>query len=196
KLGTLDALDILIIWTTGLWTLLGSYGCTTDQHLGAKPTLKGPPYVIEKLGVPIRNNGLRKTMKFNHFLVEEIGHYTNIIYLMASCGVASNIGNSGSDSDFDPTNNVCCDFAVANSDSDFGNTQQFGIRGSVASRIIYKLVIVDNQRLENKIIELTSLIRQLAIGQHHISPLVRACRICASVEHPIDAYPILQEIEP
>ncbi|RDX82604.1 hypothetical protein CR513_36575, partial [Mucuna pruriens] len=29
---------------------------------------------------------------------------------------------------------------------------------------------MDSQRLENKITELTSLVRQLAIGQHHTSP--------------------------
>ncbi|RDX69695.1 hypothetical protein CR513_51148, partial [Mucuna pruriens] len=57
------------------------------------------------------------------------------------------------------------------------NTQQFGIRGSPTSKIVNEVVAVDNQRLENKIIELTSLIRQLAIGQHHNSPLVRVCGI-------------------
>ncbi|RDY00328.1 hypothetical protein CR513_16505, partial [Mucuna pruriens] len=52
------------------------------------------------------------------------------------------------------------------------NTQQFGIRGSPTSKIVNEVVVVDNQRLENKITELTSLVRQLAIGQHHSSPTV------------------------
>ncbi|RDX61121.1 hypothetical protein CR513_60673, partial [Mucuna pruriens] len=71
-----------------------------------------------------------------------------------------------------------------------GNTQQFSVRGSVAS------IVVNEIRLKNKINELTSLVRQLAIGQHHLSPLVRVCSICASIEHLIDACSTLQEIEP
>ncbi|RDX84789.1 hypothetical protein CR513_34096, partial [Mucuna pruriens] len=56
------------------------------------------------------------------------------------------------------------------------NTQQFGVRGSTTSRVV-------NERLENKITELTSLIRQLVIGQHYISPPTRVCGICAFMEH-------------
>ncbi|RDX96868.1 hypothetical protein CR513_20429, partial [Mucuna pruriens] len=41
------------------------------------------------------------------------------------------------------------------------SNMQFGIGESTASKVV------------NKITELTSLVRQLAIGQHHISPLVR-----------------------
>ncbi|RDX77480.1 hypothetical protein CR513_42387, partial [Mucuna pruriens] len=44
--------------------------------------------------------------------------------------------------------------------------------------------------------ELTSLVRYLAIGQHHISPPTRVCGIYASIEHPTNAYPTLQESEP
>ncbi|RDX85534.1 hypothetical protein CR513_33262, partial [Mucuna pruriens] len=69
-----------------------------------------------------------------------------------------------------------------------GNTQQFGIRGSSTSKIVNEVVVVDNQRLENKIIELTSLVRQLAIGQHHRIPPVRVCGMRASVEHPTNRY--------
>ncbi|RDX98060.1 hypothetical protein CR513_19082, partial [Mucuna pruriens] len=61
------------------------------------------------------------------------------------------------------------------------NTQQFGVRESTTSRVV------------NEITELTSLVRRLAIGQHHISPLVRVCDICTSLEHPIDAFSTLQE---
>ncbi|RDX77377.1 hypothetical protein CR513_42515, partial [Mucuna pruriens] len=53
------------------------------------------------------------------------------------------------------------------------NTQQFGVKGSIASKVVNELVI----------------------GQHHISPLVRVCVICAFVEHPTNACPTLQEIE-
>ncbi|RDX86796.1 hypothetical protein CR513_31827, partial [Mucuna pruriens] len=77
-----------------------------------------------------------------------------------------------------------------------GNTQQFGIRGFATFRVVHEVVITNNQRLENKITKLTSLVRQLAIEQHHTSPLARVCSICASIEHPIDICPILQETEP
>ncbi|RDX98247.1 hypothetical protein CR513_18857, partial [Mucuna pruriens] len=77
-----------------------------------------------------------------------------------------------------------------------GNTQQFGVRGSTASKVVNEVVVVDNQRLENKITNLTSLVRQLAIGQHHISLPIRVCGIYASVKHPIDVCPTLQETEP
>ncbi|RDX98291.1 hypothetical protein CR513_18813, partial [Mucuna pruriens] len=52
------------------------------------------------------------------------------------------------------------------------------------------------ETLENKIVELTSLIRKLAIGQHQISSPVRECGIYASIEHPTDVCPTLQETEP
>ncbi|RDX63949.1 hypothetical protein CR513_57561, partial [Mucuna pruriens] len=42
--------------------------------------------------------------------------------------------------------------------------------GPPASKIVNEVVVVDNQRLKNKITKLTSLVRQLAIGQHHNSP--------------------------
>ncbi|RDY14630.1 hypothetical protein CR513_00282, partial [Mucuna pruriens] len=77
-----------------------------------------------------------------------------------------------------------------------GNTQQFCVRGSTASRVVNEVVVADNQRLENKIIEQTFLVRKLTIGQHHICPLVRVCGICAFVEHSIDACPTLQETKP
>ncbi|RDY12962.1 hypothetical protein CR513_02184, partial [Mucuna pruriens] len=69
------------------------------------------------------------------------------------------------------------------------NTQQFGIRGSPTSKVV-------NERFENKIIELTSLVRQLAIRQPHNSPLVKEYGMCASIEHSTNVCPILQEIEP
>ncbi|RDY01847.1 hypothetical protein CR513_14776, partial [Mucuna pruriens] len=76
------------------------------------------------------------------------------------------------------------------------NTYQFGVRRSTTSKVVNEVVVVDNQRLENKIIELTSLVRQLAIGQHHTTPLTKACGICTSTEHPTNACPTLQETKP
>ncbi|RDX95614.1 hypothetical protein CR513_21839, partial [Mucuna pruriens] len=98
-----------------------------------------------------------------------------------NCAIASNVANFGSNFDFDPFNIVDSD--IADFDSNFG--VEFGVRGST-----------DNQILENKITELTPLVKQLSIGQHHISPLVRVCGICAFVEHPTNVCPTLQEIEP
>ncbi|RDX63233.1 hypothetical protein CR513_58366, partial [Mucuna pruriens] len=54
--------------------------------------------------------------------------------------------------------------------------------------------MVDNKRLENKIIELTSLVRQLVIGQHHTSPPTKVCGICTSTKYPIDACPTFIEV--
>ena len=49
------------------------------------------------------------------------------------------------------------------------NYQQFGTRVAAPSRVAASKVsvsmVVDNQRLENKLKEFTSLVRQLAIGQ-------------------------------
>ncbi|RDX89496.1 hypothetical protein CR513_28770, partial [Mucuna pruriens] len=55
---------------------------------------------------------------------------------------------------------------------------------------------IDNPRLENQLTELTSLVRQLAIGQYQPITVVKAYGICTSVEHATDMYCILQEIEP
>ncbi|RDX94572.1 hypothetical protein CR513_23032, partial [Mucuna pruriens] len=76
-----------------------------------------------------------------------------------------------------------------------GNTQQFGVRETVSSKVVNDVIIANNQRLENKITKLTSLVRQLAIGQHHTSPPAKVCGICASIEHPTHVCPTLQEPE-
>ncbi|RDY13312.1 hypothetical protein CR513_01779, partial [Mucuna pruriens] len=60
------------------------------------------------------------------------------------------------------------------------NTQQFGIRRANQSRMLT---------------ELTSLVRQLVVGQHQPSVVARVCGICTSVEHPTDMCPTLQETE-
>ncbi|RDX91644.1 hypothetical protein CR513_26354, partial [Mucuna pruriens] len=53
------------------------------------------------------------------------------------------------------------------------NTQKFGVRRFAASKVVNEIVVIDNQGLENKITKLTSLVRQLTIGQHHSSPPVK-----------------------
>ncbi|RDX87588.1 hypothetical protein CR513_30917, partial [Mucuna pruriens] len=69
------------------------------------------------------------------------------------------------------------------------NSQQFGIRGAGPSRMVNEIGTVDNLRLENQLTELTSLVRQLAVGQHQTSTTVRVYGICTSVEHPTDMCP-------
>ncbi|RDX70325.1 hypothetical protein CR513_50450, partial [Mucuna pruriens] len=72
------------------------------------------------------------------------------------------------------------------------NTQQFGIRGANQPRMVNEIGVVDNLRLENQLTELTSLVRQLVVGQPQ--PVVaRVWRICTSLEHPTDMCPTLQE---
>ncbi|RDY02039.1 hypothetical protein CR513_14558, partial [Mucuna pruriens] len=76
------------------------------------------------------------------------------------------------------------------------NTQQFGTRGTITPRMVNEIGTIDNPRLENQLTELTSLVRQLAIGRHQSIAAVKACDICTSVEHPTDMCPTLQETEP
>ncbi|RDY01708.1 hypothetical protein CR513_14929, partial [Mucuna pruriens] len=54
---------------------------------------------------------------------------------------------------------------------------------------------VDNLRLENQLTELTSLVRQLTVGQHQPSITARVCGICTSAEHPTNMCPTLHENE-
>ncbi|RDX84347.1 Retrovirus-related Pol polyprotein, partial [Mucuna pruriens] len=75
------------------------------------------------------------------------------------------------------------------------NTQQFGIRGPNPSRPVNEIGAASNQRLENQLTELTSLVRQLAVSQHHTTKAAKVCGICTSIEHPTDSCPTLQETE-
>ncbi|RDX73940.1 putative mitochondrial protein, partial [Mucuna pruriens] len=75
------------------------------------------------------------------------------------------------------------------------NTQQFGIRGPNPSRPVNEIGAASNQRLENQLTELTSLVRQLAVSQHHPTMAAKVCGICTSTEHPTDMCPTLQETE-
>ncbi|RDX82922.1 hypothetical protein CR513_36231, partial [Mucuna pruriens] len=74
------------------------------------------------------------------------------------------------------------------------NTQQFGIRGPSQPRMVNEIGAASNQRLENQLTELTSLVRQLAVGQQP-AMAAKVCGICTSVEHPTDMCPTLQETE-
>ncbi|RDX68935.1 hypothetical protein CR513_52019, partial [Mucuna pruriens] len=75
------------------------------------------------------------------------------------------------------------------------NTQQFRIKGPSQSRMVNEIGAASNLRLENQLSELTSLVRQLAVGQHQPNMVAKVCGICTSVEHPTDLCPTLQEIE-
>ncbi|RDX83945.1 hypothetical protein CR513_35084, partial [Mucuna pruriens] len=75
------------------------------------------------------------------------------------------------------------------------NTQQFGIRGAGPSRMVNEVGAIDNLRLEKQLTKLTSLVRQLAVGQHQPSMAAIVCGICTSMEHPTDMCPTLQETE-
>ncbi|RDX90043.1 hypothetical protein CR513_28138, partial [Mucuna pruriens] len=63
------------------------------------------------------------------------------------------------------------------------------------SRMVNEISVASNQRLENQLTELTSLVRQLAVGQHQPAMAAKLCGICTSVEHSIDMCPTLQETE-
>ncbi|RDY03924.1 hypothetical protein CR513_12427, partial [Mucuna pruriens] len=75
------------------------------------------------------------------------------------------------------------------------HTQQFGIRGPNMSRSVNEIGSASNQRLENQLTELTSMVRQLAVSQHHPAMAAKVCGICTSMEHPTDLCPTLQETE-
>ncbi|RDY01401.1 hypothetical protein CR513_15278, partial [Mucuna pruriens] len=66
-------------------------------------------------------------------------------------------------------------------------------RGAIMNKIVNEVGTIDNLRLENQLIELTLLVRQLAVSQHQQIPLVKICGICTSAEHPTDMCPTLQE---
>ncbi|RDX94807.1 hypothetical protein CR513_22769, partial [Mucuna pruriens] len=75
------------------------------------------------------------------------------------------------------------------------NTQQFRIRGPSQSQMVNELGVASNLRLENQLFESTSLVRQLAVGQHQSNVAAKVCGICTFVEHFTNLCPTLQEIE-
>ncbi|RDY14186.1 hypothetical protein CR513_00775, partial [Mucuna pruriens] len=62
-------------------------------------------------------------------------------------------------------------------------------------RMVNEVSSIDNLRMENQLTELTSLVRQLVVGQHQSSAAAKVCGICTLVEHPTDMCPTLQETE-
>ncbi|RDX98839.1 hypothetical protein CR513_18189, partial [Mucuna pruriens] len=74
-------------------------------------------------------------------------------------------------------------------------TPTFGIRGPNPFRMVTEIDAASNQRLENQLTELTSLVRQLAVSQHQPAMVAKICGICTFVEHRIDMRPTLQETE-
>ncbi|RDX84369.1 hypothetical protein CR513_34587, partial [Mucuna pruriens] len=61
--------------------------------------------------------------------------------------------------------------------------------------MVNEIGAASNQRLENQLTELTSLVRQLVVGQHQPAMAAKVCGICTSMEHPTDMCPTLQETE-
>ncbi|RDY08777.1 hypothetical protein CR513_06956, partial [Mucuna pruriens] len=61
--------------------------------------------------------------------------------------------------------------------------------------MVNKIGVASNLRLENQLSKLTSLVRQLAVGQHQPNMAAKVCGICTSVEHPTNLCPTLQETE-
>ena len=67
------------------------------------------------------------------------------------------------------------------------NSQQFGTIHEALARKIYE---VSTSSLQQQISDLTSLVRQMAIGN---TQQAKACSIYATVGHPTNACPVLQE---
>ena len=80
------------------------------------------------------------------------------------------------------------------------NYKQSGTRVVASSRAVasevFVFMVVDNQRLENKLTELTSIVRQLPIGQQQNVMAANQPRlggICCAPDHPTNACTTLQE---
>ncbi|RDX69950.1 hypothetical protein CR513_50868, partial [Mucuna pruriens] len=63
----------------------------------------------------------------------------------------------------------------------------------VAARHLIYNMASNTQYQPRMLTKLTSLVRQLVVGQHQPSIVARICGICTSVEHPTDMCPTLQE---
>ncbi|RDX97052.1 hypothetical protein CR513_20221, partial [Mucuna pruriens] len=79
------------------------------------------------------------------------------------------------------------------------NTQQFGTRGTIAPRMVNEVGTIDNPRLENQLTELTSLVRQLAIGQHQPiatwSTLLTCAPHCNNLQFQQNMSAIVQDLK-
>ncbi|RDX94233.1 hypothetical protein CR513_23403, partial [Mucuna pruriens] len=69
------------------------------------------------------------------------------------------------------------------------------IRRPSQSRMVNEIDATSNQRLENQLTELTSLVRQLVIGKHQPAMAAKVCGIYTFVEHLTNMCPTLQEFE-
>lgn len=67
------------------------------------------------------------------------------------------------------------------------NSQQFGTRLDPPSKHVNEVNI---SSLEQQIASLTSLVRQMAVGNMQMA---KVCGICSVEGHPTDMYPTLQE---
>ncbi|RDY07838.1 hypothetical protein CR513_07995, partial [Mucuna pruriens] len=74
--------------------------------------------------------------------------------------------------------------------------EQLLIQGPSQSQMVNEIDAASNQRLENQLTELTSLVRQLAVGQHQPAMAAKVCGICTFVEHLTDMCPTLEETDP
>ncbi|XP_050919365.1 uncharacterized protein LOC127136899 [Lathyrus oleraceus] len=71
------------------------------------------------------------------------------------------------------------------------NSQQFTTRNnSIQAKGVNKIQVSSNKALETRIDELTSLVKQLAVGKTQAANL---CGICTSPEHPTDTCPIFHD---
>ncbi|RDX89968.1 hypothetical protein CR513_28221, partial [Mucuna pruriens] len=60
---------------------------------------------------------------------------------------------------------------------------------SSQSWMVNEIGAASNQRLKNQLTELSSLVRQLVVGQHQPAMAAKVCGICTSVEHLTDMCP-------
>ncbi|RDX89747.1 hypothetical protein CR513_28485, partial [Mucuna pruriens] len=75
------------------------------------------------------------------------------------------------------------------------NTRQCPM-GPTVFRVKKEVAAAGNQRLEDSIEKLTSLVRQKAAGQYHNRLSVQECSMCSSVGHLTKVCPILYDTEP
>ncbi|RDX66461.1 hypothetical protein CR513_54765, partial [Mucuna pruriens] len=61
--------------------------------------------------------------------------------------------------------------------------------------MVNEIGVASNLRLENQLSKLTSLVRQLVVGQHQPNMVAKVCCICTFVEYPTNLCPTLQETE-
>ena len=78
------------------------------------------------------------------------------------------------------------------------NSQRLGIRMGAATKVVNEVNTsshANQQRMEHRLDELTSLVRQMAMGQHEPPAQTPAivCSICSSSSCPTNSCPTLQD---